>query len=58
MFTRKHSEDLAVTSFASLCHRIHPLLTFVIRSKWRLILFLFFLKPFGWTKRTTVKKMR
>jgi len=47
MFTKKHSEHLAVSSFASLCLRIHPLLTFIIRSKWRLILFCFFKNLLG-----------
>jgi len=42
VFTKSHAEGLAVTYFASLSFRTHPLLTFIMRSKWRLILFYFF----------------
>jgi len=42
LFAKSHAEGLAFTSFASLILRAHPHLTFVIRSKWRLILFCFF----------------
>ena len=39
VFTKKHVEGSPVSSFASLCLRTHPLLTFIMRSKWHFILF-------------------
>jgi len=56
VFTKSHSEGLAVTSFGSLCLRTHPHLTFIMLSKCNMFFLRFFLKSFWQAKRTTVKK--
>jgi len=39
VFAKIQAEGSPVTSFATLCLRTHPLLTFIMRSKWHSILF-------------------
>ena len=41
VFTKSFSKGLAATSFASLYLRTHPLLTFIKRSKFKYIFFVF-----------------